>query len=352
MIKKMAPIQLSEESAKEVQQQLGTQEVVRETPKSLDPVNFPVFDTPINKKVLIYVPNHTYVDTDGVEQLRMDKPLIHFVQDGRRYLYYRCIHNVVSEEHGLTGECPLCDACEEPWDLANFIVKERCESQGLDSEDKENKNVKSIRSAAFNDRVIKEAVRRYTFPIVVLSTKDDDGKTLLKDDSGKLQFKIMWYSVSEAMYQDKWVKALEAMEDEPNHPGGNFFILNFTYQSKNGREPSKFECARNYAVNHRNIKNSQTLATKFDALTEEWTPVKASTTVCNNLLYSTADLQYVADSVLIQTRNLITMYSSKAVLENNPQPSDGFELQEVPTGSETADVDLEMDETDMDLEEA
>lgn len=74
-MKKLTPIALGEEESKELQEQLGVQEISTGTPKSADPQNFPVFSIPVGKKVLVYVPNHVVLDSDGVERLRMDQAL-------------------------------------------------------------------------------------------------------------------------------------------------------------------------------------------------------------------------------------------------------------------------------------
>ena len=85
MLKKPIPIKLSAAANDAVQKQLGVQVAQKAAPKSTDPINFPVFEVQTGKKVLIYVPNHVVDGPDGPE-LRMDKPLIHAVQDGKRFL--------------------------------------------------------------------------------------------------------------------------------------------------------------------------------------------------------------------------------------------------------------------------
>lgn len=340
MLKKLTPIKFTEEAKEKMKSQYDGQELSKAAPKSLDPVHFPVFEIPVNKKVLVYVPNHITVNADGVETLNMDTPLIHAVTDGRRYLYYRCIQGLVNEEAGLNGECPLCESTSEPWELANYIIAEKCRAQGLDPEDTENKSVKEIRRNAFSDRVVKEANRYYTFPIVVIATVNDDGKTILRDEKGNMSCTPMWYSISETQYQDKWGKALEAMEDEPTHPGGNFFMLNFTYQVKSG-EANKRDSARALNVSAKRVADAEAVKKVLDDLTKEWTPDKARETVCNNVTYSYDDLTYVADEVLAKTRSLIELYSSKALVTQPaiagqgtkmtvPEDvSDGFNLESV-----------------------
>ena len=72
MLRKPKPKNLSAEAMAQIAsasaKQTGTTQVVR----SFDPQNFPVFDVPVNQKVLIYVPNHTVVAEDGSVSLRME----------------------------------------------------------------------------------------------------------------------------------------------------------------------------------------------------------------------------------------------------------------------------------------
>ena len=355
MIKKLQPVKLSEESSKAISHQLGTQEVVRSAPKSLDPVNFPVFEIPVNQKVLIYVPNHVHVDDNGVEELMMDKPLIHSVRDGNRFLSYRCISGITDEAAGFDGSCPLCDGTAEPWDLARKQIEQQCKVQGLDPEDTDNTDVKSIRSKAFSDRVVKEATRYFTFPIVVIETVNNDGKTLAKDDKGQMVLKTMWYSISEQAYEDKWKKVFESLDDEPTHPGGHFFILNYCYTPKRG-EPNKRDSARNMVVVGKTIKNSDNIKSKLDKMTEEWTPEKARETVVNNVLYSHDDLVYVTDSALENTRNMLAIYEGSAATAaiGAGNATGGFELGEAvkpELPNEAGASPVQMDETDDDIDD-
>ena len=349
-MRKIAPVVFSEEENVEIQEQLGVQEATKAAPKSRDAINYPVFEVPVNKKVLIYVPNHIVQDAEGVDQLRADKPLIHSLKMGKRYVYYRCIANINMPSHGFNGECPLCEGCSEPWDLANEIIKEKCKAQHLDPEDVDNKDVKSIRSEAFSDRVLKDATRYYTFPIVVFDTLNDDGKTFIKDENGGYKYKVMWYTISESQYEKTWEKALDGMEEVPTHPGGNFFLLNYMYTPKRG-EPNKRDSARNLSVVPRTIKNSEKMRELLDKQTEGWTPAKAQEMVINNAIYSPEDLEGVVDDCLTNTRNLLALYSAKKVEADNngieSSQEDGFKLTEKPKEASTP---IEMDETDLDTE--
>lgn len=312
-MKHMKAIKFEEKDREKISSQLSSQEPQQGVPRSTDPINYPVFPIPVGKKVLVYVPNHVVPDEEGKLCLRMDNPLIHSVTIGKRYMSVRCINGIVAESYGLNGTCPLCDVVSEPWDLANKVIEKKCKAQGLDPTDTENKSVKAIRSEEYSDRKLKDAVRHYTFPMVVFETQNDDGKTILKDENGNLKYRIYWYDCSDKIWNDKWLKALEAMEEEPTHPGGNFFLLNYIYTTKNNKPQIARDAAREFTVNVRNPKNSEKLRELLDKQTEGWTPEKAQETVIANQFYCEDDLKELADKCLEDTRNLIALYEASEV---------------------------------------
>lgn len=357
-MKKLNPIVLSEDNSKALQEQLGVQEISTGVPKSADPQNFPVFTIPVGKKVLIYVPNHVTLDADGIERLRMDKPFIHSISQGKRYFSHRCIQGIEIAGTGLNGRCPLCDGCAEPWELANRIIEQKCKAQGKDPANVNDEDVKSIRSAEFSKRVLKDAERHYTFPIVVFETVNDDGKTFVKNEKDEIKYKVYWYDISEKLWDEKWAKVIEALNDESEedvtHPGGRFYLLNYIYTPKNGQQQTARDAAKALNISVRKISNSEKLKAFLDKETEGWTPAKCQQTVLANVLYAEDDLQSLTDEVLENTRNLLAMYDSAtatagAIGVNGGNA--GFQLEKVPESAENADASGELPlETDMDAE--
>lgn len=336
-MRKLTPITLSEQDNKNLQDQLGVQEISSGVPKSADPLNFPVWNIPVGKKVLIYVPNHVVLDGDGIPRLRMDKPFLHSINIGKRYFNYRCTNGIEIEGTGLTGRCPLCEGVSEPWDLANKIIEQKCKAQGLDPANTNDENVKSIRSAEFSKRVVKDADRHYTFPIVAIETVNDDGKTIVKDDNG-IKYKVYWYDISEKLWEEKWAKVIEVLNDESEedvtHPGGRFYLLNYIYSPKNGKQQEARDAARALNISVRKLSNCEQLKAALDKETEDWTPAKAQQTVLANILYGEEDLQGISDEALENTRNLLAMYDSAsgvAALGMSGNTAGGFSLEKVPS---------------------
>lgn len=352
MIRRMKPVSASADVMKKIQTQLNAQTIERSAPKSTDPKNFPVFSIPAGQKILVYVPNHVVELEDGTHQLRMDMPILHPVQDGNRFRYFRCINNLIDTDLGFDGSCPLCDATGEPWDLARARIEQKCKAQGLDPEDKENKDVKAIRMAEFGDRVLKEGDRYFTFPIVVFET-DKDCKSFARDDKGDIKYTVQWYNISEKKYADTWGKAIAEMEDEPETPAGYFFVLSYQYDTK-GKQPNSRDAARALSV-HPKIKVGQqkgmdALKKHLDSQTEHWTPEKAAETVISNNLYSKEDLEGATNDLLANTRSMLAMYQGMS--DGGSQPAMGAPAPALKLGGkvETETPVATMDETDEDFD--
>lgn len=327
---KMKPKAFTAEQLKAVKVESGNQTVENITPKSTDPENYPVFEVPVNSKVLIYVPNHTEVNEEGTEELRMDRPLIHTIIDGKRFRKLRCVRGL-SDETGYSGNCPICDGESEPWDLANEQIKEQCRVRGLDVNDSENETVKNIKREYYSKRVVKAPDMYYTFPIVVLETDPADFKKILTDDSGVPKYKIYWYTISRSAYEKKWLKTLEGMEDEPNHPGGEFFILNYTYESKSG-DYNKRDSARELQVVPKKLKGAEEFKATWDKETEGWDVIKAIETIYDNMYFEEEDLKAEVDKVLLSTREKLAIYASTSALPAGA--GTGFQLGAPVTPSE------------------
>jgi hypothetical protein len=319
-MRRLQPKKFTEEQLTSFQKVITNQTVSTVPEKSTDPDNYPVFEVPVNQKVLIYVPNHTVIGADGREELRMDKPYLHSVREGQnRFSRVRCIKNL--QDLGYSGSCPFCDAVDDGWELANAEIEEKCSTQGLDHKDKNNETVKAIKSASYNARAVKAPDLYFTFPIIVIETNPNNVKDIVKDEEGKVKYKAMWYTISEAAYKKKWVKALESMEEEPDNPGGQCFCLDYTYEPKNGGEPTKMDSARELVVLPKKMKGFEKYAELFDSITENWTPEKSAETVVDNIFAEEEDLQEEATKIMIPTRDKLELYRSLSV--SGPAITDG-----------------------------
>lgn len=285
--------------------------------KSLDPQNFPVFDIPVNKKVLVYVPNHRVATPDGRETIRMDKGAFHPIIDKGSYHTLRCISGIVTDDYqdadgntvkGYDGTCPCCDnsVVSELWDLYRYEYAEIAKQKGIDPDNDPDDTLKPFRQELARKMAIKQAEVMYTFPIVVVDCEEGT-TTPKKNAEGQLTGKPMWYTIRETTYMEKWAKSFEAMEDGQDHPAGCWFILNFEYNAKSGKH-DKMGSARALAVTYRQMANYGEWAKYFDNLTAGWTPQKATETVIANIYPSLDEARQVVDTVMQPVRNKLSMF--------------------------------------------
>lgn len=323
-------------------QQTGKQAFV----KSYDQ-DYPVFDIPVNQKVLVYIPNHTVLGEDGTVSMRMDKFAAHPCREGRSHYDIRCAAGVMIPSLGLDGSCPLCDAIQRNWDLYNFEYKNLAESRGMSVDAPEAKEgLRSERTQLLDKMAIKKATTWMTFPIVVIECEEKDGQlttTPKLDAEGKLVGKVMWYSIRENTFNDKWVAGYDSVDTEdgsvPTSPAGLWAILNYTCQSKNGT-PSKKDSARALKVTFKTMSEKYNpYAEVFNEMTKDWTPEKARETVVLDALRDMDELKEVTDTLMKPVDDnlqLIAMQKS-ASATNATSTSDalanfGTSTEAVPSG--------------------
>lgn len=315
MLKRPAPKKLSQ-AAQEAVTAASAQQTGKATRiKSYDP-DYPVFDVPINQKILVYIPNHTVMGPDGSMSLRMDKFAAHPVIDGRSYGDVRCTSGVVVEELGLDGSCPLCDGVNECWELYNHQYTDIAKSKGIDPKSAEaQEGLKSDRIDLIQKMNIKQADVWYTFPIVVIDCEERDGVLTVipkKDAEGKIKGTPMWYSIRERTYLEKWIAGFDSIETDdgsiPTNPAGMWAILNFTYTPKSGNH-DKMGSAKALKVTFKTMAGYEQWAKYFDDLTEEWTPAKAQDVVVLDVVRDMDEMKQVADSLLKPVRDKLAMYA-------------------------------------------
>lgn len=294
--------------------------------RTYDP-NFPVFEIPVNQKVLAYVPNHTIQNADGSFSLLMDKFAGHdCVLNKREYLRIRCTSGLESESLGLDGSCPFCSAVSEVWDLANKEFSAIARSKGLDPEDENTRvSLKSDWEAVKGNMAVRGGVVYVTFPIVVVECEVKDGKTTStpkKDANGYINAQPMWYTCSEKVYKDKWLKALETAPTDddvpPDSPAGLWVILNYEYDDPSGKH-NKMISAQKLAVGYKSMSQAyDAWATKFDEITEAWTPAKAVEVLVDNSLRDMEEQTSACDEIMRSTRDKLRMFEIGASASVTP----------------------------------
>lgn len=316
MIKRPAPKNYSDATVQALVASAAQQTGRQSRQRTYDP-NFPLFETPVNDKVLVYIPNHVVMNADGVLELRKDKFAAHPYQEGRSYGNIRCTAGIVLEEAGMDGSCPFCNASAEVWELYNYEYREIAAQRSIAVDSPEAKTeLKQVRIDLLNKRAISQAEVWYTFPIVVIDCEEKDGMhttTPKRDAQGRLVGKPMWYSIREKTFIDKWEKAFDTAPTAdgvpPTHPGGQWAVLNFTYENKDGKH-DKMGSARALAVGFKAMNSPEYVewAQYFDKLTEEWTPAKAMETLVDNSFRDMNESIEACDTLMKATRDKLALY--------------------------------------------
>lgn len=285
-----------------------------QTQKTYDPA-FPVFDIPINQKLLVYIPNHTVVQPDGSIDLRMDKFAAHPVIDGRSYGNVRCSQGIIVDSLGLDGTCPLCNASSHVWDLYHKEYASVAKAKGIAIDAPEaTEALKEDRRKLAQDMSIKSAEVWYTFPIVVIECEEKDGQlttTPKKTADGQIVGEPYFYSIREKTFEDKWMPAFDTIEsddDSPLHAGGRWAVLNFTYKPQSGQH-TKMGSANALKVSFKSMSaDFKAWEEYFDKMTESWTPQKAQEVVVLDVVRDMDEMNEVADQLLKPVLSKLAMY--------------------------------------------
>lgn len=290
--------------------------------------DYPVFDVPIDQKVLVYIPNHTVQLADGTVDIRADKFAAHPYTNGREFGNLRCVDSIEDESLKLDGTCPICEAVNKCWELYNYQYEELAKSRGfVDLKAEATRTaLKDESKKLLEARAIKQAEVWLTFPIVVIECEmGADGKPTTKpklDAEGKIVGHPMWYSVREKTYLDKWVSSLESIEingENPTHPAGLWATLNFTYQ-KSGNENAgnpKMLSAKNLKVLFKSPDpNMNEWNAYFDKMTEGWTPQKAMEVVVLDCVRDMDEIHEAVDTIMKSTIERLKLYETVASANN------------------------------------
>lgn len=317
-LKKPKPKTFSQEEISSIMEasQKQTGKVVRT--RTYDP-DYPVFDIPVNQKVLAYVPNHTVQNADGGFSLQMDKFAAHDCNlRGREYYRIRCTSGIVNERYGLDGGCPFCDAVSEVWDLVNKEFSQIVKSKGGNpDDDSARETYKSIWQDCKQRMAVQGGRTFVTFPIVVIECEEKDGRMTTqpkKDENGGIKGHVQWYTVSEKIYNDKWLAALETAPSSddipPTSPAGLWVILNYEYQAESGKH-TKMASANSLKVGYKQMHQSyDSWAAMFDEQTADWTPFKAMEVLVDNTLRDAEEQQVACDELMKATRDKLAMFST------------------------------------------
>lgn len=300
--------------------QIEKQEISTSAPKTSDPSRpfFDRFRVKAGERDIVYIPNHT-VEINGDQELRMDIPLLHTVHpDQNTWSKVRCVRGIVSEEAGLDGTCPLCEAASTGFEYAKAVLAAKFQGSGVNVEDRTDPTVKSARSEIYRDRPIHTAEEYRTFPICILQEeRNAEGKLVpVLDENGHFVFETQYYTVSERGWVKNWATIFDDMDEDEDIPetiAGRFFTLRYGSMDADGKRPSPRDAAKDLQIKPRKTptKNGVPVDVSYmDKFTEDWDEDNMREVIFENQVYSVEDLRKLIEPIEARMRATIDMLAS------------------------------------------
>lgn len=287
----------------------ANQVVTRGVQKTED-INFPVFATPVNEDILVYIPKtNLVVSEDGQEEMKVVNAHIHDYKKGKQYGQMRCISGLsggIFDELGYDGSCPCCEANKEVWDLYNEKLKIEAEKLGLDVQNDTNDMLKPVKEKLRGEMELKNPEEYVTFPIVIIPLK---GKMQPTDDAIN-NLKPVFVTWRKKRYEDSIIAQLEGLMENPGHPAGMFWLWKFTYNTE-GKQATARDSAKNakYMIlpTDWKAKYGAELEGACEEVAKEFTNIKATEVlVANQFLYK-EDVEEEVNKIMVKTRQQLDL---------------------------------------------
>jgi hypothetical protein len=285
------------------------QELQKGTPRTTDPA-FPVFSTPVNLDVLVYIPRTNVVVTENGEIMKTLTAHIHDGKNGKQFTSLRCISglhgNPVFDALGYDGSCPCCEGTQDVWELYRLKLNAEAAKLGIDPQNDPADTLKPVREKILQEMDLKGAEEYVTFPIVIIPTK---GKMQPADDAlSTLQ--VVYVHWRKKRYDDSILGALDSLMVNPGHPAGLFWFWKFSYDTK-GKQATARDSAKNakYTV----IQDATALAMfePIKAVAEQaasqFTLLKAAEVVVANQFMYKEDIEIEVNKIMAKTRQILEL---------------------------------------------
>jgi len=283
------------------------QVVQKGTPLTTDP-NFPLFTTPVNEDVVVYIPRTNVVVTENGEDMRLLTSHIHTAKVGNRTRQLRCINGLLGnpafDALGYDGTCPACDAMSEVWELYKMKLESEAKMLGVDPQTAPDNIIKPIRTRLLEEMALKDAEEYVTFTVVVIPSSRLGSPTPDAMNAMKVYF-VHW---RKKRYEEKLLSALKTLMNAPSHPAGLLWQWQFTYNT-GGKQPNARDSALNARYNV--ITDSQVIEIykpfmmKAEELAKEFTVLKAAEVVVANQFMYKEDIVQEVDKIMANTRKLV-----------------------------------------------
>lgn len=280
-----------------------TQEVQKGSKKTSDP-NFPVFSTPVNEDILVYIPRTNVVVGENGEDMQVLPSLIHDAKIGKQFTSLRCINGLVGgfyDQLGYDGACPACEGMSEVWDLYNAKMGAEAKRLGIDLQNDLNDSMKPTRDNILREMDLKNPEEFITFPICIIPQKARFEPT----DDAVEKIQVVFVQWRRKRYNDAILGGLDSLMTNPGHPAGLFWLWKFTYDTE-GKQATAMLSAKNAKynpINQGDATKFQNLITPCEDKAKEFTLLKAAEVVIANQFLFKEDLEADVNRVLAKTRS-------------------------------------------------
>ena len=261
--------------------------------------DFPVMPTPLDKKILVYIPKTTGLFTS----------IVHDIKAGNSFSKVRCVHGLGDEfsEFGYTGECPFCQKLQTVWENFDMKLELKARELGIDKDNDPEDILKGARTKLLREMPIKNAQKYVVVPVVVIG-EGLDGKLY---DEGKPYF-VFWT-------WDRWVKKVQTeLEDEGVLGQSVFMRWSFTYDTK-GKQPTAMESAK--ALTTKVITPSEIMSSRqkeYEGLLEGFTTLKAVDNIKALNFYEYKDIEEQANKLVERIARENMQFQAAQVINTNP----------------------------------
>lgn len=284
--------------------------------RTTDP-NFPVFATPINKDILVYIPMTNVVQTENGAEMKLLNVHTHSYREGNFTGMMRCISGlnggIYTEVLGYDGTCPACEAVKDCWTLYNRKIDNEAKKLGIDPQNDTADVLKSARRKILDEMDMKGTEEYVTFPIVIIPTEEKSIRPTA-DALNNLQVQfVVW---TKKRYEKNILGALDSLMTNPGHPGGMFWMWKFTYDTA-GKPANARDSAKNakyMPITDGNFLNAMAggkpaLEKAASAFTNE----KASEVVISNQFMYKEDMDEKVNKIMAKTRQLLSMSETESL---------------------------------------
>ena len=284
--------------------------------RTSDP-KFPVFSTPINTDILVYIPNTNVIQTENGSEMKLMNVHTHTYREGNITGMLRCISGleggVYSEVLGYDGTCPACDAVKDCWALYNRKLEAEAQKLGIDPQNDTGDVLKATRRKILDEMDMKGTEEYVTFPIVIIPTQE---KSIKPTPDALKNLQVQYVVWTKKRYEKNIIGALDSLMENPGHPGGMFWVWKFSYDT-GGKQANARDSAKNAKYmpitdgNFLNVLNPAKAT--LDAAAKEFTNEKAAEVIISNQFMYKEDLEEKVNKIMAKTRQLLSLSETESL---------------------------------------